>query len=286
MEGSVNLSVIIPMYNAEKYIANTIASIQNQQKHSMVYEIIIVDDCSTDQSRQVVKDLNNDNIRLIELNENGGTSHARNAGIAAARGEWLQFVDSDDAICSDLYSKFEDVQRPLINCYVFSLIIEEHNQTIQRKIIQVKDKRAIGYFYAVWNFFIRKEICAEFNHISLQNEDVCFIVDMMNTKNLEVDVINDAYYILNRKNDASKMANFSEKEYLKMYNYVYGRIDHCDVITKMFILESFVGIVFSKGMPLLMSLRVAMRTIFKLFYFLPAVYSNGIRNCVKNTTIA
>lgn len=49
MASRVNLSVIIPMYNAEKYIANTIASIQNQQRHSMVYEIIIVDDCSTDQ---------------------------------------------------------------------------------------------------------------------------------------------------------------------------------------------------------------------------------------------
>src|ERR1017187_5683507 len=106
MENKIDISVIIPMYNAEKYIEAAIASITNQEEHGMNYEIIIVDDCSSDNSREIVKNLRNERIRLIELEKNGGSGNARNTSIRLAQGDWIQFMDSDDKICNDLYQKF------------------------------------------------------------------------------------------------------------------------------------------------------------------------------------
>jgi glycosyltransferase involved in cell wall biosynthesis len=101
MENRIDISVIIPMYNAEKFITNAISSIVAQEEHGLNYEIIVVDDGSSDKSREVVKNLKNERIRLIELEKNGGTAIARNAGLRLAKGEWIQFLDSDDRVCSD-----------------------------------------------------------------------------------------------------------------------------------------------------------------------------------------
>lgn len=281
----VDISVIIPMYNAEAYIRDTIHSILNQEGHGFNIEIIIVDDVSRDRSRDVVRDLGYKNVKLIELEKNGGSANARNVGIRQARGEWIQFVDSDDRIGNDLYKKFEASQKTGINCYVFSLLIQYQNYAIKRTVTEVKDKRGIGYFYAVWNLFIKRDICMEFNQVSRQHEDTCFVFDMMIERELQISLIEDAYYILNRTNDQSKTANFNKKEYLIMYSYLNSRMDKGDDITKMLFLETFVGIVFSKGIPLFMSLGIALKTLIKYYRYLPEVYTNGIRNCVKNKRI-
>ena len=81
------------------------------------------------------------------------------------------------------------------------------------------------------------------------------------------------------------MAKFNKKEYIKMYSYIYNHIDKSDELTKMYILEVFVGILFSGKMPFFMSLKVATKTLFKLYRFIPRVYLNGIRNSVINTQI-
>jgi len=273
------------MYNAEKYIEETIQSIFNQDEHGLSYEIIIVDDLSKDNSKEIVRNIKSSKIKLIELNKNEGSANARNIGIQSAKGKWIQFVDCDDKICNDLYKKFQNSQKPEINCYVFSALFVYADYTVKRTIIDVKDKSAFGYFYTIWNKFIKRDICMEFKNVSRQNEDVCFVFDMMNEKDLKISLIEDAYYIYNCKNAQSKMSNFNIKEYLNMFNYIYDRIDSSDKLTKMFFLESFVGIVFSKGMPLGMSLKVAIKTTFKLYNYLPSVYFKGIRNAIKNTRI-
>lgn len=91
----VNLSIIIPLYNKEKYIKNTIYSIINQNYTS--YELLIVDDGSTDDSLSVVKTITDHRIRVIKK-ENGGVSSARNAGIEHAKYEWVFFLDADDSL--------------------------------------------------------------------------------------------------------------------------------------------------------------------------------------------
>ena len=108
----IDISVIIPMFNAEKYIESTVNSILQQEVHHFSVELIIIDDKSDDNSCEIVKKLNHPKISLIELKQNGGTAHARNVGINVANGEWIQFLDSDDKVCSDLFKKFELSKSP------------------------------------------------------------------------------------------------------------------------------------------------------------------------------
>ena len=90
-------SVIIPLYNSEEYIGNTIQSVLNQTYDS--WELIVVDDCSTDNSKEIVRDIekNDSRIKLIESGENfGGPAKPRNMGIKSSRGKYIAFLDSDD----------------------------------------------------------------------------------------------------------------------------------------------------------------------------------------------
>ncbi len=88
------VSVIIPTYNREKTISRALESVQKQTYKDM--EIIIVDDCSTDNTREVIEDYKDDCIRYIRHDVNKGACAARNTGIEVARGEYIAFQDSDD----------------------------------------------------------------------------------------------------------------------------------------------------------------------------------------------
>ncbi len=92
------ISIIIPVYNAEKYLEETLSSVIGQ--HFADYEVILVDDGSTDNSGSLCDQFAavNQNISVLHK-KNGGQSSARNLGIRAAKGEFLAFLDSDDLLC-------------------------------------------------------------------------------------------------------------------------------------------------------------------------------------------
>lgn len=89
------ISIIVPMYNAEKYILEAITSLTNQTYKNI--EIVVVDDGSTDNSRNIVESLSSNDKRIKLLTqENSGVSTARNLGIQNATGDIIQFMDADD----------------------------------------------------------------------------------------------------------------------------------------------------------------------------------------------
>lgn len=91
------VSVIVPLYNADKYISETIYSVLAQTYSNL--EIIVVDDCSTDSSRDIVLSLAEEDsrIKLVKLDENyGGPAKPRNIGIDMSNGEYIAFLDADD----------------------------------------------------------------------------------------------------------------------------------------------------------------------------------------------
>ena len=97
MAQEVFLSIIVPVYNVEDYIHQCIDSVLVQTLKN--YEIILIDDGSSDLSSQICDEYADVNRGVIVLHkENGGLSSARNAGISIAKGEYLFFLDSDDFI--------------------------------------------------------------------------------------------------------------------------------------------------------------------------------------------
>lgn len=99
------LSVIIPVYNTDRYLERCLESICAQTFRDI--EIICIDDASTDGSRTILQDFasRDSRIRLILRDRNGGVSAARNLGIEASQGDWLGFVDSDDFLDGDYFEK-------------------------------------------------------------------------------------------------------------------------------------------------------------------------------------
>lgn len=99
------ISIIVPVYNLEKYISRTIDSILKQSYQDI--EIIIVNDGSTDGSKKIIDDYADrypEKIRCIHI-ENGGVTNARLTGVENAKGEWIGFVDGDDTIENNMYEK-------------------------------------------------------------------------------------------------------------------------------------------------------------------------------------
>ena len=92
------ISIIVPIYNEEKYVKQCLESLINQDFDE--YEIICIDDHSTDNSNQIVREFQkiSNRIKLILHSSNQGLSSARNTGLKAAHGEYVLFVDSDDML--------------------------------------------------------------------------------------------------------------------------------------------------------------------------------------------
>ena len=88
------VSVIMPVFNAERFISRSIESVLSQTYENL--ELIVVDDCSTDRSLEIVRSFKDDRLKIIALAMNSGVADARNIGINAALGRFLAFCDSDD----------------------------------------------------------------------------------------------------------------------------------------------------------------------------------------------
>lgn len=90
------VSVIVPVFNAEKYIKRTVESVKAQTYDN--WELILVNDCSSDNSLKIILDLadKDKRIKVISLDKNSGPAVARNMGIKAAKGSFIAFLDADD----------------------------------------------------------------------------------------------------------------------------------------------------------------------------------------------
>ena len=136
------ISIILPMYNVEKYIGECLDSILNQTFQN--FEVIVVDDCSTDNSAAIVKNYAprfGGRLRLERTLENsGGCAMPRNKGMVLSRGEYLIFLDADDTITStaleELYSAAKHFDADVIACERFYQIPGElwHNAMFRRQV--------------------------------------------------------------------------------------------------------------------------------------------------------
>lgn len=97
----IQISIIIPIYNAEKFLQQTLDSVQNQSYTD--FECILIDDCSTDNSLQIAQDFctNDNRFTIIQNDKNSGAGYTRNVGLRIAQGQFIAFLDADDIWTAD-----------------------------------------------------------------------------------------------------------------------------------------------------------------------------------------
>jgi teichuronic acid biosynthesis glycosyltransferase TuaG len=130
------VSIIMPSFNSEKFISEAIISIQKQTYTN--WELLVVDDCSTDKTVAIIqKFINNDNrIHLIRLKKNSGTGIARNTALQKANGQYIAFLDSDDLWKPEKLSKQIDFMKANNLPFTFSFydLIDEDGQLLNKRI--------------------------------------------------------------------------------------------------------------------------------------------------------
>lgn len=132
----MKVSIILPIYNVELYLRKCIDSIINQSEEDI--EIICIDDCSTDHSAEIMEEYAKRDRRIVFLrnDKNLGLSATRNIGIGHAKGNYIQFVDSDDYIdpetCELLYSYAEEKQADVVY-FNMQFLNDEENRLIREK---------------------------------------------------------------------------------------------------------------------------------------------------------
>lgn len=109
----MKLSFIIPVYNGGAFIVRCLDSICNLDLPEQEYEVIVVDDCSTDSTREIVRDymVSHQQVRLLCQPENHRQGAARNWGMAEARGEYITFIDADDVVLIGMVSAYMVAQQ-------------------------------------------------------------------------------------------------------------------------------------------------------------------------------
>lgn len=127
------ISVIVAVYNTEKYLDRCIESLLNQTYKNM--ELVIVEDCSTDSSRKLLKKYKeNKNIKVFYNRENRGLSYSRNYGLKKSTGDFIGYIDSDDYVEPDYYEKLmssiKDNKSDIAICDI--KLVDEQTNKIQR----------------------------------------------------------------------------------------------------------------------------------------------------------
>lgn len=126
----IKVSVIIPVYNVEKYIDRTISSCQSQTLFEI--EIIVVNDGSPDNSEAIINIKALGDNRIIAIHkENGGVTSARKTGLAIAKGKYVFFLDGDDYIEDDALAKLFNIAEQNNADYVFGNFIIEYEDSLQ-----------------------------------------------------------------------------------------------------------------------------------------------------------
>ena len=209
------ISIIVPVYNVEKYLENCIESILNQTFKD--FELILVDDGSTDNSGKIcdIYKKKDSRIKVIHKN-NGGLSSARNAGIDVAGGKYIGFVDSDDSIHPKMYETLYD----LISKYnsdiaicnfknIYNMLYKEYEEIEMNGIIEMSNIEAINNLYdstiglrlrVSWNKLYNKYL---FNDIRFElgrvHEDEFIAHKILYKSNKVVYIDRELYYYLQRE---------------------------------------------------------------------------------------
>ena len=224
MQSNINkniISFVIPAYNAGNTIENTINSILKQKETSLQYEIIVVNDGSTDNLNDIMKKFNeNKNIKYFSK-ENTGVADTRNYGINKSNGEYIIFVDSDDYISESLLKDIETYVKQDIELIKWNSVFVDENKNEISKNVNIAFEKVTGeqgfnllfgkdnLIDCLWNYAIKKEIMLEFPTGKYHEDFAIMPLIILKAKTM-VAIDKYEYYYVQSQN--SIMRNTSEKK--------------------------------------------------------------------------
>lgn len=227
----VLISIIVPVYNVEKYLGECIDSIINQTYKNL--EIILVDDGSTDNSGKICDDYAIIDKRVSVIHKkNGGLSDARNIGIEFARGYYLYFADSDDYISENaievLFNTAEKYNADIVkaNVYIIDNLgnpIESDGDSNSTKGVAIYNKneaidRFIDKTWSAWNKLYKSSIHKNVLFpVGKIHEDEAIMCDLLQKVNKVVEIDDKLYYYRRRK------GSITESDYsIKKMDWFYA----------------------------------------------------------------
>ena len=201
-----DISIIVPIYNAEKYLNKCLNSLINQTKKEL--EFILVNDGSTDKTEQIIKSYKDKRIKYFK-NKNQGIGKTRNFGIEKATSKYIMFLDSDDYLeetaCEELYKKANADNLDLVICDYYKLYengIKEDIKLISFENTTLKEtpNLLLDVNLAPWNKIYKKDLIIKNNIKFVENlkyEDAPFVAECFDKakKIGKVDLMLNAYII-------------------------------------------------------------------------------------------
>ncbi len=232
----IRISVIIPVYNSEKYVANTIQSILDQTFQD--FELILVDDGSKDSSGRICDEYAKRDERIKVIHKvNGGICDARNRGLEIAQGEYIMFSDNDDTMETTtlednyklikqydadfvkfgrkiIYIQNEEIARTDIRKYKFEIL--ENNKIKKSYIDLIYDKALV----CIWDGIYKKDILAKFDtKFKKGGEDIDFNLKILKKANKIV--INDGIYYIHHIREGFSTSTKYNEDKIEITKYLF-----------------------------------------------------------------
>lgn len=249
----IDLSIVIPCYNSRKYIDIAINSIIKQKKHNLKYEILIIDDGSTDDLYTVV---NYYEMVRYYRKDNGGVSSARNLGIKKAHGKYILFLDSDDYYHNNLFSVLETITNEDFDMISWGFIIDKLDHSIDVRVANklygsyksdcfLKKFLSKDVYQHVSSLCVKKQFLDDVVFDVKYNyaEDINFQINLMLKVN-NIFYINDVLFTYEMRADSAVNAIYDYKrlQQFSLYEKTRKKIKNKAMLP---LFDNFVGMAFT-----------------------------------------
>lgn len=241
-------SVIIPCYNASNYIQSCLDSFERQARHD--FEVIIVDDCSTDSSVELLESVLSSYsypIQLIKNKTNRGPSYARKVGAQNANSTYLAFCDSDDWFCDNFAEEVYEsikIESPDLILFGYNMIcgdgrIRVHKLNCENVANASKELLFLTGINALWSLVVKKELFLNVEHTDLRNGEDMAIIPLLFAKAEKGHVLSTPLYNYNSRNDS-----ISNTSSLKVVDSLLSSFEHVrNNMPKDFVVfEEYIGV--------------------------------------------
>ena len=240
------ISVIVPIYNVEKYLERCIESIINQTYKNL--EIILVDDGSPDNCGNICERYAQKDNRIIVIHkENGGLSDARNAGLKIATGEYISYIDSDDYIDNDMYEyMMKEMSKENADIAICGTKVDFENgitklkENKEKEILNAKEaliklNSFSSFDMAVWNKIYKRNIVSGIEFPIAKTSEDYFVMYQYFDRAKKIVVLPQAkYHYIQRENSISRGKKIS-------HDYIEGSRAQQNFIKRNYSEIEFVG---------------------------------------------